>query len=261
MEGPALFDPFTLVVDERPHLPELGAGHEEISHLQCAGLDQHRRHRAASLVQLGLDDRSPRHLVGIRLELEHVSLDEDHLEQMFEADLFLCRYFAEDGLPAPFFGGEFELRKFLLDPVRLGLGFIDLVDGYDNRHPGRLGVVDRFARLRHDAVVGGNDEDDDVRHLRAARAHGRERRMTGRVEEGNIPSFEAYLVGADMLGDAAGLLGDHIRLAHRIEERGLSVVHMAHDRDHRRTHHHGLGRHRPFPRGCPRLTRCSRSPP
>ena len=27
------------------------------------------------------------------------------------------------------------------------------------------GVVDRLDRLRHDAVVGGDDEDDDVGHL------------------------------------------------------------------------------------------------
>ena len=31
-----------------------------------------------------------------------------------------------------------------------------------------------------------------------------------------------------MLGDAAGLAGDHIGMAQRIEQRGLAVVDMAH---------------------------------
>ena len=38
-------------------------------------------------------------------------------------------------------------------------------------------------RLRHDAVVGGDDEHGDVGHLRAAGAHGRERLVARRVEE------------------------------------------------------------------------------
>ena len=42
------------------------------------------------------------------------------------------------------------------------------------------------------------------------------------------------LVGADVLGDAAGLAGGHLGLADRVEQRRLAVVDVAHDRDHRR---------------------------
>ena len=52
--------------------------------------------------------------------------------------------------------------------------------------PAALGVVDRLDRLRHDAVVGGDDEDGDVGHLRAARAHRGEGLVAGRVEEGDL---------------------------------------------------------------------------
>ena len=48
------------------------------------------------------------------------------------------------------------------------------------------GVVDRFLRLRHHAVVGGDDEDGDVRHLRAAGAHRGEGFVARRVEEGDL---------------------------------------------------------------------------
>ena len=46
--------------------------------------------------------------------------------------------------------------------------------------------------------------------------------------------FVLDLVGADMLGDAAGLAGDHVGMADGVEQRGLAVVDVAHDGDHRR---------------------------
>jgi hypothetical protein len=42
-------------------------------------------------------------------------------------------------------------------------------------------------------------------------------------------------VGADVLGDATGLTRNDIRLADDVEERGLAVVHVTHDGDHRGT--------------------------
>ena len=44
-----------------------------------------------------------------------------------------------------------------------------------------------------------------------------------------------HLIGADMLGDAAGFAGDDIGLADGVEQRGLAVVDVAHDGDDRRT--------------------------
>ena len=37
-----------------------------------------------------------------------------------------------------------------------------------------------------------------------------------------------------MLGDGTGFTGDHPGMAHRILQRGLAVVHMSEERDHRR---------------------------
>ena len=75
---------------------------------------------------------------------------------------------------------------------------------------GRLRVVDRLPRLRHDAVVGRDDEHDDVGDLGAAGAHQRERFVAGRVEEDHAAAVaDVDVVGADVLRDAAGLaLGD-----------------------------------------------------
>ncbi|MGY4283419.1 hypothetical protein ACVWXO_002639 [Bradyrhizobium sp. LM2.7] len=118
----------------------------------------------------------------------------------------------------------------------LRIGLVDLVDGNDDRHPRRLGVVDGFDRLRHHAVIGRNHQHDDVGDLGAACAHRCERGVAGRVDEGDLLAAfrRQHLIGADMLGDAAGLAGDHIGVTERVEQRGLAVVDVAHHGHHRR---------------------------
>ncbi len=76
--------------------------------------------------------------------------------------------------------------ELLLDPVGVGAGLVHLVDGHDDGHVGGLGVVDGLNGLRHDAVVGGHDQDGDVGDLGAAGAHGGEGFVAGRVEEGDF---------------------------------------------------------------------------
>ncbi len=93
---------------------------------------------------------------------------------------------------------------------------------------------DRLLRLRHDAVVGRDDEDGDVRDLRAAGAHRGERLVARRVEERDLPAVDVDLVRADVLRDAARLGGDDARVADRVEKRRLAVVDVAHDRHDRR---------------------------
>ena len=95
-------------------------------------------------------------------------------------------------------------------------------------------MIDRFLRLRHDAVVGRDDEDDDVGDARAARAHHRERFVTGRVEEHDVAVVDLHRVGADVLRDAAGFALGDARRTDRVEQRRLAVVDVAHDGDDRR---------------------------
>ena len=126
------------------------------------------------------------------------------------------------------------LDELALDAVRLGARLVDLVHRHDDGHLGGLGVVHRLHRLRHHAVVGRHHQDDDVGGLGAARPHGGEGLVARRVEEGHLAVARVHLVGADVLGDAARLLLGHARLADGVEERGLAVVDVAHDGDHRR---------------------------
>jgi hypothetical protein len=98
-------------------------------------------------------------------------------------------------------------------------------------------VVDRFACLRHDAVVSRDDENDDVGHTSAAGAHQRERFVAGRVEKHNPPAVDVGRIGADVLRDAARLALGDLGHPNRVEQRRLAVIDVAHDRDDRRALH------------------------
>ena len=91
-------------------------------------------------------------------------------------------------------------------------------------------MADRLLRLRHHAVVRGDDEDGDVRHLRTAGAHRRERLVARRVEERELAAVDLGLVRADVLRDPAGLGLDDGGGADRVEQRRLAVVDVTHDR-------------------------------
>ena len=99
---------------------------------------------------------------------------------------FLAETSTSSDVAAERFDLDFVLQQFGAHALRLGVGLVDLVDGDDDRHLRRLGVVDRFDRLRHHAVIGGDHQHDDVGDLGAARAHRGEGRVARRIDEGDL---------------------------------------------------------------------------
>ena len=145
----------------------------------------------------------------------------------------------EHGLAAVFLGHQAVLGQLLPDLLRVRAFLVDLVDRDHDRHVGRLGVVDRFHRLRHDAVVGCDHQDREVGGLGTTGTHGREGLVTRGVDERHetLVALELgqHLVGTDVLRDAAGLALADVGLTDRVQQSGLTVVDVAHDGDHRRT--------------------------
>src|SRR5512146_1512576 len=230
-----LLDLLPAVVVERAHAAPRVAGDDRVADAQRAAVDEDRRDGAAADVEARLDHGPGCLGVRVRAQVdEHLADDEDLLEQILEP-LALLRGDAGDlDVAAPFGRLEALLRQLGEHAVGVRVGKVDLVDGDDDRHVGRARVRARLARLRHDAVVGGDDEHGDVRHLGAAGAHGGERLVARRVEEGDLAVVDGRLVGADVLRDPAGLGRDDGCLADRVEQRRLAVVDVAHDRDDRR---------------------------
>ena len=185
---------------------------------------------AASPVELRLDDDAARLALATRLELQQLGLQRHHLEQLLDAFAIGCGDLDTDRLPAELLRDDLVLQQCLLDPLGVGLRLVDLVDGDDHRHARGLGVVDGLDRLRHHAVVRGDHQDDDVGHLGTAGAHLREGSVSRGVDERDEIACQLGLVGADVLGDPSGLAADHVGLANRVQQRGLAVVDVPHDR-------------------------------
>ena len=198
-------------------------------------MHEHRRDRPAPDVEPRLDHDARRVGAGVRAQVElGVGDEEDLLEQVAEVLLLLRGDGRELRRAAPVLRLEALGGELALHAVDVRVGHVHLVHGDDDRHLGGARVRDRLLRLRHDAVVGRDDEHRDVGDLRAARAHGGERLVARRVEERDAPAVDLGLVRADVLRDPARLGLDDGRLANRVEERRLPVVDVAHDRDDRR---------------------------
>ena len=231
---PGLVQRAAEIVQHRANTAVLRTRDHVLAALQGALLHQERRHRTAALLQARLDDQTARIAVRARLEIHDLRLQRQHFQQLVDALAGLGRHFAEGRVAAPVFGLHAVIRELAAHLVQVRTRLVDLVDCHDDRHVGRLGVVDRFDRLRHHAVIRRNDQHDDVRRLGAAGAHRREGLVARRIEEHDA-AFARHIrdIRADVLGDAAGFARRRMRLADRIQQACLAVVDVAHDRDDR----------------------------
>ena len=235
--GTSLGEAAALVVHHGPDTAHGSTGNDNISLMESTILNQQSSHRATALVQTGLDDRTGGGTVGVSLQLRHLGSKGHHLQQVIDTHTSLGGNGADNGLAAPVLGHQLILSELLLDTVGVGLGLIHLVDGHDNGDAGSLGVVDRLHGLGLDTVLGSHHQDGDIRDHGAPGTHGGKCLMAGGVQEGNGLAVNLHLIGADMLGNAAGLTGGHMGVADIVQEGGLAVVHVAHN------HHHGGTRH------------------
>ena len=229
-----------MLVEQRPDATVGVAGHDRVALAQRAALDEHRGDGAPALVQLALDDDTLRVLLGVRAQVQRgVGGQQDRREQLVEALAGGRGDVDEHRVAAVLLGHQAVLGELLTDLGGVGPLLVDLVHRDHDRHVGGLGVVERLDRLRHDAVVGRDHQDDDVGDLRASGTHRGERLVTRGVDEGDrtlvVLQLGDDLVGADVLGDATGLLRHHVGVPEGVEELGLSVVDVTHDGHHRRT--------------------------
>ena len=216
------------VIGQRAHAAVDVAANEVVADFERARLHEHRRDRAATALEVGVDDRPDRVAVGVRLQLEDIGRKHDRRQQVVDAQAGPRAEVNALVLTAVVPCDDALLGQLLMDAVDVGVFLVDLVDGDDDRHVRGARVVDRLDRLRHHAVVGGHDQDNEVGDLGAPGAHGGERLVARRVDEHDwMPIGGFDLVGADPLGDASGLACRDACLADGVEDRGLAVVDVA----------------------------------
>src|SRR5439155_6092329 len=209
--GLGLLHALALEVAHRAHAAPVRAGDDRVADVERAALDEDRHDGAAPRVELGLDDHAGGLGVGVGLDLLQVGDDLDRLQQVLEALLGLGRDVDELDVAAPLRRVQAALGHLRAGADGVGALLVDLVDRDGHGDLRRLGVVDRLLGLRLHAVVGGHDDDRDVGGLGAAGAHGGERLVARGVQEGDRVAVVLGLVGADVLGDPAGLAGGDLR--------------------------------------------------
>ena len=222
-------------IDKRADATVALASDNGIARLERAALHEHGSHRAAALVEVRFDNEARSQSVGVGLELKDVSLKDDGLEQVVDAELLLRGNVHEHVGAAPLFGDNSMLDEFLTHAVGLRAGLIDLVHGNHNRHVCGLSVVDSLDSLGHNAVVGGNHQNDDVGHLGAASTHGGKCLVARRVDEGDLATIDVDDRSTDVLRNAASLTRRDAGVSNGVEQRRFAVVDVAHNGNHGRT--------------------------
>jgi hypothetical protein len=228
-----LLDLASDVIEHRPDLAVDDAGDEQVAVLQRAVLHQDRRDGAAAAIEFRFEYRARGAPLRVGFQIRQVRDEQNHLEQLIEVLALPRGDFDGDRRAAPGFRHQTEFRQLTLHAFGVGVCLVDLVHGHHDRHVRRLRVVDRFFRLRHDAVVGRDDQHDDVGDLGAAGAHERERFVTRRIQEHDATAVDVHGVRADVLRDAARFALGDLRFADAVEQRRLAVIDVAHDGDHR----------------------------
>src|SRR5215471_18662248 len=182
----SFFHHMSAIVEHGAHLAEGIAQNEIVANMQCAILYQDSGHRTASAVNLGFHNSSGCRTIRVCLEFLKIGNQANHLHQQVQISALLRRYVHEYRSAAPVFRHEPTVGELFLHAVRHRFRLINLVHGHDDRHLGRLGMVHRFQGLRHHAVIGGNNQHDDVSNFGATGSHAREGFVAGCIEEDDL---------------------------------------------------------------------------
>src|SRR5690606_25925874 len=222
-----------VLVEHGAHLAMVDAGQHHVTLAQGAVLDQNGGDRATALVQTGFDDHATCRGIGLRLELENLGLQQYCLEQLVDTCPDLGRDMDKHGVTTPLFRNHIKSCQIVLDAVRVGLLLVDLVHRHHQGHAGGLGVLHCFLGLRHHTIISSDHQDHDVGGLGTTGTHRGKGGVTGGIEEGDHAAVGFHVVGADVLSNATGFTGGYTGAPDVVEQRGLAVVHVAHDGDHR----------------------------
>ena len=87
--------------------------------------------------------------------------------------------------------------------------------------------------LRHYTVICRDNKYGYIGKICTAGAHCGKRLVSRGVKEGYVLPVQADAVSADMLGYSARFARCNVRIAYRIEQRGLAVIDVTHNDDYR----------------------------
>ena len=206
--------------------------------MQGTFLYQNGSNRSFSFIQLSLDDKTSCFPVRVCFQLEHFGSQKDHLQQIVDTFVVLCRYRNEYGASAPVLRNQFVLGELLFYTLYVCAWFIDLIDRNDDLNAGCFCMVDCLNGLRHHTVVCCDNENGDIRCIGSTHTHSGECLMSRGIEERNLLFVDRNGVCTDVLGNTASLAVGDMGVPDAVQKRCFTVVNVSHNADYRRTRNH-----------------------
>src|SRR5207302_1761832 len=112
------------IVDQTAHAAPYGTGHQNVTDLERALLNQHGRHRAAARIELGFDHDAIGSAVGVGLELQHLGLQEDCLLELVEIGLLDGRDFDRLYFATQLLDLDLVLQEFSAHAIGVGASLV-----------------------------------------------------------------------------------------------------------------------------------------
>ena len=156
--------------------------------MQGAVVHKHRSNVSATLVKRRLDNRTRGLAVGIGLQVKHIGLEQHLLHEFVHANTFLSRDILTLVLAAPILNKVVHVGQLLLDLLGISSGLINLVDGKDDGHTSSRRVIQGLNCLRHDAIIGSDNHNNDVGYLGTTGTHSSKCFVTRGIQEGDATS-------------------------------------------------------------------------
>jgi hypothetical protein len=163
--------------NQRSHPTPFRARHHNVARVQGPALNEDGCDRAAAAIELRLNHGAFGRAIWIGLEVEDFRLQADHFEQLVDIRFLDGGDFDVHHLTAHRFHLDLMLQKVGADAIGLCVGLSILLMATMIGTLRGLGMMNGLDRLRHHAVIGGDNEYNKVGDLGAARRMAGETRL------------------------------------------------------------------------------------
>ena len=206
-------------IKHRADMSPFFTGNTDITDSQCSFLYQSRNHRPAAFFHLGLNNRTFGITVGVGLQIKHFRLQQNRINQLVDIDAFFGGNFGTKTFAAHFLNPDSMLQQSRFNLHRIRPRQINFINSNHYRNFGRLSMADGLNRLRHDTVIGRNNQNHNIRNFGATGTHFGKSLMSRRIDKRNfLTGLNRNLISTDMLRNTAGLFRRNIRFAQRIKQ-------------------------------------------
>src|SRR4030095_1066961 len=210
--------------------------YNEIALSQCSILNKNCCNISASFIKSSFDDCTACFSVWICFQVEQFCFKQYFFEKQVNIEPLFRTQLLTLIFTSPFFNKKIHLGKLLIYFLRVSSVFIDLVYRKDHWYTCSLRVTYRFFCLRHHCIISSDHDNCNVRYFSTTGTHSRKRFVTRCIEECDMLAiWKCHFVSTNVLRDTTGLPGNYICITDIVQQRGLTMVNVTHDRNNWRT--------------------------